>query len=55
MILDFRYPMKAVRTLKSHMAQVNSIAWAPHSQSHICTAGDDNQTLIWCLNAQDAP
>ena len=31
MILDVRYPMKAVRTLKSHMAQVNSIAWAPHS------------------------
>ena len=30
-ILDVRYPMKAVRTLKSHLAQVNSIAWAPHS------------------------
>ena len=54
-IIDVRYPMKAVRTLKSHLAQVNSIAWAPHSQSHICTAGDDKQTLIWCLNSQDAP
>lgn len=42
MILDFRYPMKAVKTLKSHTAQVNSIAWAPHSPSHICTAGDDS-------------
>lgn len=29
MILDFRYPMKAVKTLKSHTDQVNSIAWAP--------------------------
>jgi len=47
--------MKAVKTLKSHEAQVNSIAWAPHSQSHIVTAGDDCQTLIWSLNSQDAP
>ena len=54
-ILDFRYPMKAVFTLKSHKAQVNSIAWAPNLQSHICTAGDDHQTIIWGLNQQDSP
>lgn len=49
-ILDFRYPMKAMFTLKSHKQQVNSIAWAPNSSSHICTAGDDNQTIIWSIN-----
>lgn len=50
MILDLRSPMKVVRILKSHQAQVNSIAWAPHSSSHIVTAGDDHQTLIWSLS-----
>ena len=47
--------MKAVFTLNSHKAQVNSIAWAPNLQSHICTAGDDCQTIIWGLNQQDSP
>lgn len=52
-IVDVRYPMKAVKTLKNHEAQVNSIAWAPHNQNHIVTAGDDCQTLIWSLNCND--
>lgn len=30
-----------------YRASVNGIAWAPHSSCHICTAGDDNQALIW--------
>ena len=47
--------MKAVFTLTSHNAQVNSIAWAPDMQSHICTAGDDSQTIIWGLNRNDQP
>lgn len=31
-------------------APVTSLAWAPHSSSHICTAGDDAQALIWDLS-----
>ena len=54
-ILDFRYPMKAVCTLKSHKAQINAMTWAPNSQSHICTAGDDQSTIIWGLNQLDTP
>ncbi|KAF3611342.1 hypothetical protein DY000_02045081 [Brassica cretica] len=26
-------------------------AWAPHSSSHICTAGDDSQALIWDISS----
>lgn len=34
-----------------HLGCVNSVAWAPHSSCHICTAGDDSQALIWDLSA----
>ena len=30
---------------------MNALAWAPHSSCHICTAGDDNQALIWDLSS----
>lgn len=33
-----------------HLGCVNSVAWAPHSSCHICTAGDDSQALIWDLS-----
>ena len=38
-----------VAVLGAHSACVNAVAWAPHSSCHICTAGDDNQALIWDL------
>ena len=37
--------------LDGHSQCVNSLAWAPHSSCHICTAGDDNQALIWDLSS----
>jgi hypothetical protein len=30
---------------------VNAISWAPHSQCHICTAGDDSHALIWDMSS----
>jgi WD repeat-containing protein 68 len=30
-------------------ASINAICWAPHSASHLCSAGDDSQALIWDL------
>ena len=38
-ILDIRVPCTPTAKLKNHRASVNGISWAPHSQSHICTAG----------------
>ena len=29
---------------------MNSLAWAPHSASHLCSAADDAQALIWDLS-----
>lgn len=38
-ILDVRIPSSPVAKLNNHRAQVNGMAWAPHSSCHICTAG----------------
>ena len=54
-ILDIRRPSQPVATLEGHRAGVNSIAWAPHSPCHICTAGDDRQALIWDLQEMPKP
>ena len=35
--------------LSFHKDPVNSLAWAPHSQYHICSVSDDKQALIWDL------
>ncbi|KAG0557477.1 hypothetical protein M758_11G129700 [Ceratodon purpureus] len=51
-ILDIRFPSVPVSELQRHQACVNAIAWAPHSASHICTAGDDSQALIWDMSAK---
>uniref|UniRef100_A0A0N4UYP4 WD_REPEATS_REGION domain-containing protein n=1 Tax=Enterobius vermicularis TaxID=51028 RepID=A0A0N4UYP4_ENTVE len=54
-ILDVRIPSSPVAKLNNHRAQVNGMAWAPHSSCHICTAGDDNYALIWDLHAMPRP
>ena len=54
-ILDIRVPMVPVSTLSGHNQCVNSIAWAPHSSCHICTAGDDQSVLIWDLSIMPTP
>lgn len=48
-ILDIRIPSIPFATLGGHSGCVNAISWAPHSSSHICSAGDDSQALIWDL------
>ncbi|GLJ51167.1 hypothetical protein SUGI_1089010 [Cryptomeria japonica] len=50
-VLDIRFPTVPVAELQRHQASVNALAWAPHSSSHICTAGDDSQALIWDLSS----
>lgn len=54
-ILDIRAPSLPVAELTGHSSSVNAIAWAPHSSCHICTAGDDNQALIWDLSQMPKP
>ena len=49
MILDIRGPPIPVTELSGHQNSVNALAWSPNSAYHICTAGDDNQALIWDL------
>ena len=46
-LIDVRMPGTPVSLLTSHEGAVNALAWAPHSDTHICTAADDNQALIW--------
>merc|ERR1712146_436905 len=54
-ILDIRVPSLPAAKLQGHSQCVNSLAWAPHSSCHICTAGDDNQALIWDLSLGHKP
>eukprot|EP00126_Sphaerothecum_destruens_P007632 Sdes_comp19925_c0_seq1m12360 len=54
-ILDIRVPSVPVAELGGHHAPVNSMAWAPHSSCHICTAADDSQALIWDISAMPKP
>jgi len=49
-ILDIRVPSLPSAELVGHNACLNSLAWAPHSSTHICTAGDDKRALIWDVN-----
>jgi WD40 repeat protein len=46
-ILDIRLPSVPAAELTGHTACLNSLAWAPHSPTHICTAADDKHALIW--------
>jgi len=54
-ILDRRSPSVPVAELHAHTKCVNSLAWAPHSSSHLCTGGDDHQALIWDLSDVPSP
>eukprot|EP01113_Clastostelium_recurvatum_P045757 TRINITY_DN7912_c0_g1_i1.p1 TRINITY_DN7912_c0_g1~~TRINITY_DN7912_c0_g1_i1.p1 ORF type:complete len:327 (+),score=82.95 TRINITY_DN7912_c0_g1_i1:126-1106(+) len=54
-ILDIRVPSIPAAELQGHGAALNSLAWAPHSSCHICTAGDDRQALIWDLSNMPKP
>ena len=33
--------------LDGHSAAINSINWAPHCASNICSAGEDHRAVIW--------
>lgn len=48
-ILDIRYPKMPVVVLNRHKGTCNAVNWSPHSMGYICTAGDDQQALIWNL------
>eukprot|EP01125_Pyxidicula_operculata_P015831 TRINITY_DN5393_c0_g1_i1.p1 TRINITY_DN5393_c0_g1~~TRINITY_DN5393_c0_g1_i1.p1 ORF type:complete len:329 (-),score=46.99 TRINITY_DN5393_c0_g1_i1:88-1074(-) len=54
-ILDIRVPSLPAAELSGHSMFLNTIAWAPHSQYHICTAADDKQALIWDLQSLPKP
>uniref|UniRef100_A0A8R1HSK4 WD_REPEATS_REGION domain-containing protein n=1 Tax=Caenorhabditis japonica TaxID=281687 RepID=A0A8R1HSK4_CAEJA len=55
LILDLRLPCTPVGRLRNHEATINGLSWAPHSGSHICTAGDDYQALIWDVHEMPKP
>ncbi|EGR30663.1 WD repeat protein [Ichthyophthirius multifiliis] len=48
-LLDTRNPLQPICKFNNHKDCVNGLAWAPQSSSHICTVGDDHQSLIWDL------
>ena len=48
-LLDVRVPCRPIQKF-IHQGSVNGIAWAPHSNVHIVTAGSDKQALIWQMN-----
>lgn len=49
-VIDIRRPSVPAAILSGHSASVSAVCWAPHSSSHLVTAGDDRRTLIWDLS-----
>lgn len=47
-ILDMRIPCHPVARLANHRAPVNGLSWAPHSSTHICTAGNVYCRALLC-------
>eukprot|EP00007_Cunea_sp_BSH-02190019_P009607 CAMPEP_0174239264 /NCGR_PEP_ID=MMETSP0417-20130205/14035_1 /TAXON_ID=242541 /ORGANISM="Mayorella sp, Strain BSH-02190019" /LENGTH=397 /DNA_ID=CAMNT_0015318191 /DNA_START=177 /DNA_END=1367 /DNA_ORIENTATION=- len=54
-VLDIRMPSVPAATLSGHEGPVNSLAWAPHSSCHLCTASEDQHALIWDLSPLPSP
>lgn len=55
LIMDVRNPSRPVVKLSSHLGNLNSMSWAPHSAHHLCSASDDHQALIWELSKLPNP
>ena len=51
-IIDSRRQMMSLVELKSHTGPVTGMAWAPQSNSHICSVGLDKNALIWNIQSQ---
>lgn len=45
-LMDVRMPTRTVIDLVGHSQAVNAISFAPHTISHICTAGEDSKVCI---------
>lgn len=50
-IIDSRVAMVSLVELKNHTAPVTAMSWAPLSNSHICSVGEDKQVLIWNIQS----
>ncbi|XP_051912537.1 DDB1- and CUL4-associated factor 7 homolog [Hippocampus zosterae] len=44
-----------VDKLEYHKDYVNALCWAPHTETHICSVGDDKLALIWDLKSDKEP
>lgn len=53
--LSFRVPSYPAAQLEGHQKSLTALSWAPHSSTHICTASDDSQALIWDISALPKP
>lgn len=61
LLLDIRVPSLPVAEMEHKLTSqrkhksINAIQWAPHSSSHICSAGDDCYTVIWDVSVIPRP
>lgn len=46
-IIDQRITNNPYAFLNYHTNVVNAVSWAPNSNAHICSVGDDKNALIW--------
>ena len=54
LVIDNRVAMHPIADLNSHTGVINSMAWAPHSDMHICTVSDDKNAFIWNINIMNS-
>ncbi|KAI6225254.1 WD40 repeat domain containing protein [Aphelenchoides fujianensis] len=54
-ICDVRMPCHPVCEYSKHTKPCNSVDWAPHSPTHLCSGSSDRQALIWQLQTGEEP
>lgn len=52
---DIRNTSKAVHSLSGHASDVSHVAWSPHDESVLASAGYDRRVNLWDLSLVDTP
>lgn len=47
---DLRNPKHKLHELQGHQGEILQLAWSPHHESVLATAGNDRRVLVWDLS-----
>lgn len=47
---DLRNPSRKLHELRAHNGEILQLAWSPHNEAVLATAGSDRRVLVWDLS-----